>query len=215
LIEDRCCERAASLWPAACSTRRRLASWICPACAAVRSVRMPDSMSRLTENRTRKLTSVGIFPRRRAQGGSDGLPAAPRSAPAAPASGSSTIAIRELNRRPSTAANAAPSCVARHAGDRRSPAVGSLRVESTTWHRADRRDGQAPVRDVPERIQREAAAVCSALCHCHRDLRAGLALTHVVHDEHATRVARRSVHAAWRHHRRLQYRRSPARRPPS
>jgi hypothetical protein len=42
--------------------------------------------------------------------------------------------------------------------------------------------------------------------HRHWDLRAGFALARVMHDEHAGRVARRGVHAARRHHRRLQHR---------
>ena len=76
---------------------------------------------------------------------------------------------------------------------RRGSPIGSRRLALGREHHLtverDRRDGQAPVRNVPKRIERERATVRPALRHRHRDLRAGLALARVMHDEHADRVA--------------------------
>jgi hypothetical protein len=70
----------------------------------------------------------------------------------------------------------------------------------------DRCDGQASVRDVPEWIHREGAAMRPALQHRHRDPRPGFPLAHVMHDQDAGFVPDRRVQAASRHDRRPERR---------
>jgi len=101
------------------------------------------------EHEPRDLEPETRSPRRRAPGGSDGLPAARRSAPARSRRlGHPPSPIRELDRRVVDRRETRRRAAWRaHAGDRRSPAVGlALGREHNLAVERDRRDGQAPVR---------------------------------------------------------------------